>query len=86
MARGMTLALAYSCPWCSIQKVWLWDKAVPGKVAVCCSNPNCAATGPLANDEDEAVRLWNRCPRRGYAARDHQRLAKVLAEAGRGES
>lgn len=55
---------AKGCPWCRGANVWLWDKAVPGKVAVCCANPDCAATGPLATTDGRAVELWNAASRR----------------------
>lgn len=57
------LITAGRCPFCTSDQLWFWDKGVPGKIAVACSNPACAATGPIADTEAEAVLLWNRAPR-----------------------
>lgn len=59
------LARAKACPWCGRFEVWIWDKAIPGQFAVSCSNPTCAATGPIRPTEDEAVIAWNAAPRSG---------------------
>lgn len=59
-------------------KVWVWDKAVPGKFAVCCSNPDCAATGPLAYSEADAFRLWNLASRRTEVPAAAQRIIDEL--------
>lgn len=57
------LVQADRCPFCSFDRVWLWDKGMPGRFAVCCSNPACAATGPMAESEAAAVLLWNKALR-----------------------
>lgn len=58
------LISAEPCPWCASAKLWVWDKAVPGGWAVACSNPDCAATGPISRvSEADAVILWNMAPR-----------------------
>ncbi len=54
---------AKACPWCAGRKVWVWDKAVPGRFAIACSNPDCVATGPIRATVDEAVIAWNAAPR-----------------------
>lgn len=74
------LSLAKACPWCEAREVWFWEKAVPDRLAVCCSNPNCAATGPLAPTETEAVLRWNSAIRRPEPKVSH-RLQRLLDEA-----
>lgn len=69
------LAQAKVCPFCHGQGerdtygLWFWDKAVPGKWAVACSNPACAATGPIGETAADAVLKWNAAPRQlGYSS------------------
>jgi hypothetical protein len=48
------------CPWCKGTRTWVWDKAVPGAFAIACSNPHCAATGPISRHSVEhAEELWD---------------------------
>lgn len=83
------LTQALPCPWCEGRGsdkgkpcqhgLWLWDKGVPGKFAIGCSNPDCAATGPLASTESAAVVAWNAAPRRPDQKRSTVR--RLLDEA-----
>lgn len=57
------LTQARECPFCDGVEVWMWDKGVPGKFAVSCSNPECAATGPLSSIQADAIRNWNKALR-----------------------
>lgn len=77
------LVEADRCPFCTYDRQWLWDKAVPGKFAVACSNPVCAATGPIARTPAEAVLLWNRAKRRSLKVEPDPDYRKVAAEARR---
>lgn len=55
---------ARRCPWCWGSKLWVWDRGVPGWFAISCSNPECAATGPLSRiSVEDAVARWNRAER-----------------------
>lgn len=72
------------CPWCQGRKLWLWRKT-PTLVAVACSNPNCASSGPVAADEAGALELWNEAPRnsRAYVSpglRPTRRIDRLLSE------
>ena len=67
-----------ACPWCYGTDLWFWDKGVPGKFAVACSNPRCAATGPISDSRVDAVRNWNLAPRRNDRASG--RLERVMDE------
>ena len=66
------LVKAEPCPFCTSQRLWIWDKGMPGKFAICCSNSSCAATGPMANSEAEAVVFWNKAPRKRPNAAYHR--------------
>lgn len=63
------------CPFCESDKTWIWDKGVPGKFAAACSNPGCAATGPIAATERAAVASWNAAPRDVDRSRSRVRTA-----------
>jgi hypothetical protein len=74
------------CPFCSFDRQWLWDKGVPGKFAVCCSNPSCAATGPICATPEQAVVGWNKASRRPRCyRRGDEAYRRALAELGRPE-
>lgn len=74
------------CPWCKGKLVWLWDKAVPGAWCVACSNPDCAATGPLSRiSEADAVLQWNRAPRLALLPRSNAALDRALDELQGGD-
>ena len=82
MSEESLLGLAKACPWCESPEVWVWDKAVPGRLAVACSNPDCAAVGPLASTEARAIALWNCALRRvPTAGKPSARLRRILDEA-----
>lgn len=74
------LSHADPCPFCRSDQLWVWDKGVPGRFAVACSNPACAATGPMASSLAAAVVNWNRAPRQG-SARSNAALSRALDEA-----
>lgn len=73
------LSTAKRCPFCDGSKVWVWEKAAPDLVAIGCSNPDCAATGPLYPDVGRAIVRWNAAPRRPRTRLDERRgLAKAV--------
>lgn len=75
------LSTAKRCPFCDGSEVWVWDDAVPERVAIGCSDPECAATGPLAPDVGRAIFRWNAAPRRPRTRLDERRaLAKAIEE------
>lgn len=72
------------CPWCHGQRLWVWEKT-PGHAAIACSNPSCAATGPLGRDIATALQLWNEAPRDARrlvssGLRQPSELARAMAE------
>lgn len=44
------------CPFCGVKLPWLFESDV-NKYAVYCRQ--CGSIGPMGDDEDAAVRLWN---------------------------
>lgn len=79
------LQQAQPCPFCNGQGerdtygLWFWDKGVPGRWAVACSNPECSATGPLGETAIDAVVRWNAAPR--LAGQNRPAIQRVLDEA-----
>lgn len=80
------LTQALGCPWCESRgpkgesySLWVWDKGVPGRFAIGCSNPHCAATGPISDTEAEAVVKWNAAPRR--PGQERPAVRQLLDEA-----
>jgi hypothetical protein len=75
------LRRAQPCPFCRCAQLWMWDKGVPGKFAVACSNPDCAATGPVAETERDAVARWNTPTPRRVERGSNAALERVLDES-----
>lgn len=79
MNYAAILAEADRCPFCTHVHLWIWDKGVPGKYAVACSNPACAATGPIADTPSAAVVSWNKAPRK-VSTKPNAALGRTLDE------